>query len=227
MIAKAFGYFSKEKLAYLLCMFLAASVHGLLALISLPNKNSSEIEKSNYFSQTDSSSFIDLVSSSEHSSSSLPIAEAPKPPLPPIPSPLPANPEGPKHLLNSPRAIPQSQTKRCAFHTPNKPNKEYIQYSLSTSFLSPPPYPYEARLRHMEGTVVILLDVRKGKIVNSQIVRSSGYPLLDKTAKDWIDSHWKFPLHVNRVIKEAVTFELDDSPPLSNEKYYQTSYIPR
>ncbi|TFE66771.1 hypothetical protein A7Q09_09675 [Methylacidiphilum sp. Yel] len=225
MIAKAFGYFSKDKLAYLLCMFLAASVHGLLALISLPNKNSSEIEKNSFFSQTDSSSSIDLVSSSEHFSSSLPIAEAPKPPLPPIPSPLPTNPKGPKNIpLNSPRAISQSQTKRCAFHAPNK---EYSQYSLSTSFLSPPPYPYEARLHHMEGTVVIMLDVRKGKIVNSQIVRSSGYRLLDKTAKDWIDAHWKFPLHVNRLIKEAVTFELDDSPLPSNEKYYQTSYIPQ
>ncbi|QSR88957.1 energy transducer TonB [Methylacidiphilum caldifontis] len=219
---------SRDKLIFGICLFLAASVHGLIALVSLSHKDIAEKTEGLYSTQSDSSSFVDLVSAPESPFLTSPLLKNEEPKIS-LPSPsMPQNHTAPL-TLNKTQIIQKKQGihSEAKGNTPCLARKDYKEYNLSTSFLSPPPYPYEARLHHMEGTVVIMLDIRQGKIVSSRIVRSSGHSLLDITAKHWIDTHWKFPSHISRTVIESITFELENSSPPINEKYYQASYLPR
>jgi TonB family protein len=48
----------------------------------------------------------------------------------------------------------------------------------------PPTYPPEAVARGWQGTVHLRLDISEGgRVVRAQIVRTSGYPLLDEAAR--------------------------------------------
>jgi protein TonB len=59
--------------------------------------------------------------------------------------------------------------------------------------LNPPPvYPWVARRRHYQGTV--LLDVRvtaQGIVAEVKVARSSGYPVLDRSALKSV-RRWRF-----------------------------------
>ncbi|ACD83158.1 energy transducer TonB [Candidatus Methylacidiphilum infernorum] len=229
LLYKIVGSLSKDKLVFSLCLILAASIHGMLALVSLSNKDKPGKNVGFYYAQTDSSCFVDLVNTQQSPSLTQPSFKNEETkialPTPPLPStkPISLSQKGAQAIRKN-----QAMSYSRKGNAPCLARKEYKEYALSTSFLSPPPYPYEARLRHMEGTVVILLEIRQGKIVASRVVRSSGHLLLDVTAKNWIDSHWKFPPHVSRTLTEAITFELENAspPPSTPDKYYQASYIP-
>ncbi|QSR86430.1 hypothetical protein EM20IM_08000 [Candidatus Methylacidiphilum infernorum] len=91
-----------------------------------------------------------------------------------------------------------------------KEAQQQATYSRPLASLPPPPYPYEARLLRMEGSVILRLHVFKGRIVFSEIVRSSGYKLLDCLSKSWAETHWHFPSSFTQVILEKITFELED-----------------
>jgi protein TonB len=57
---------------------------------------------------------------------------------------------------------------------------------------SPPYPPMAARQRH-EGTVVLLILVGlDGAPKSVEVEKSSGYRELDREAKAWVLSHWKF-----------------------------------
>ncbi|ACD82639.1 Hypothetical protein Minf_0581 [Methylacidiphilum infernorum V4] len=92
-----------------------------------------------------------------------------------------------------------------------KEAQQQVTYSRPFASLPPPPYPYEARLLRMEGSVILRLHVLKGRIVFSEIVRSSGYKLLDCLSKSWAETHWHFPSSFTQVILEKITFELEDA----------------
>jgi protein TonB len=60
------------------------------------------------------------------------------------------------------------------------------------SFHPPPPYPAEARARHWEGVAQLLLSVdATGKVSSAQLLRSSGYLVLDRAALE-IAHQWRF-----------------------------------
>jgi len=91
----------------------------------------------------------------------------------------------------------------------------------------PPKYPWRARLKGWEGTVIVRTWVSaQGKAVSVHIERSSGYPTLDEAAAGSV-LNWKFrpAQRQGRVISQAVevpiTFRLQDrhGRPKNTETY--------
>lgn len=88
------------------------------------------------------------------------------------------------------------------------------------AFRNPPPrYPWQARLKGWEGTVLVRAWVsQEGKVVSVHIQRSSGYPTLDEAALQSIRA-WKFRpaqrggRRLAAVVEVPVTFRLDDVRP--------------
>lgn len=57
-----------------------------------------------------------------------------------------------------------------------------------------PSYPEIARQEGQQGLVVLAITVNDtGIITDVQVKESSGYPLLDRAAKDWVKRHWIIP----------------------------------
>ncbi len=73
-----------------------------------------------------------------------------------------------------------------------------------------PPYPYDAKRKHYQGTVIVSLNIVDGEIVDAEIASSSGYGILDAAAKNWICKKWHFPAEVTRSLTQPICFELAD-----------------
>ncbi len=71
-----------------------------------------------------------------------------------------------------------------------------------------PPYPYEAKLKHFQGTVEVALNVVAGQIVSAEVASSSGYGVLDSTAVNWIRQRWHFPTEITRNLSQPIAFHL-------------------
>jgi protein TonB len=78
-----------------------------------------------------------------------------------------------------------------------------------------PPYPPIARRIGAEGTVTLRLTVSaEGRVIQAEVVTSSGQGDLDQTARQWILAHWTYkPALENGVpvashVLAAVTFSL-------------------
>lgn len=71
-------------------------------------------------------------------------------------------------------------------------------------------YPYLARKKHIEGTVLaeFRLDAA-GMPENMKIVKTSSYAILDKAAKETIQKAAPYPAH-NRRVEIPITFRLQD-----------------
>jgi protein TonB len=62
-----------------------------------------------------------------------------------------------------------------------------------TSTHSTPPYPPDAKKNEQQGTVVLHIMISaQGDVTNATVSRSSGVPVLDQTAVDWVVRHWKY-----------------------------------
>ncbi len=73
-----------------------------------------------------------------------------------------------------------------------------------------PPYPYEAKRKRYEGTVLLALTVVEGRIVDVQVSGSSGYAILDTKAAQFIRQRWHFAPEVTRTLSQPITFQLAD-----------------
>ena len=71
-----------------------------------------------------------------------------------------------------------------------------------------PPYPYDAKAKRFQGTVLVTLDIVDGIIVSAEVASSSGYGILDSSAAQWIRQKWHFPPGTTRVLTQPVKFEL-------------------
>ncbi len=57
-----------------------------------------------------------------------------------------------------------------------------------------PIYPGFAQRNHYQGTVEVLFTVDEtGKIISADVMKSSGYPILDQAAVEVVKNKWKFP----------------------------------
>jgi protein TonB len=104
--------------------------------------------------------------------------EKPQPPPPPkpemtIPEPKP-NPPPPPPV--QPAVVPTAQ--------PKPPTEDYVPVTQPTfAVQATHVYPPEAARRHQQGTVVFMLYINgSGELDKIEIVKSSGFPLLDEAA---------------------------------------------
>jgi len=73
----------------------------------------------------------------------------------------------------------------------------------------PPTYPAQALERQLQGKVLLLVAVgRDGLVSRTEIKESSGVPLLDRHAADWVKRRWVWPAGEDRLFYVPVVFEL-------------------
>jgi protein TonB len=71
-----------------------------------------------------------------------------------------------------------------------------------------PPYPKLAIETGEQGTVVLSLTGNKaGDVISVEVKSSSGFPILDRTAADFIKAHWRLPAG-GGVFRTSITYEL-------------------
>jgi len=95
------------------------------------------------------------------------------------------------------------------------PPAEDVVRAVPTYQHNPPPeYPKMARRRGYEGTVVLeALVTREGKVKELRVLRSSGYPVLDRSAEESV-REWVFEpgsvggRKVDMWVRVPVRFEL-------------------
>ncbi len=137
-----------------------------------------------------------------------PEAVIPPPPLPvppaPVPEPAPPTPPSPVVAEADPAPQPAPSSGTAPVQEAFAPSEVVI----GNRDFPKPPYPYEAKLRHLQGTVVVSLSVVDGRIVDAAVERSSGSGLLDRTAVTWIRKKWRFPAEVTRSLTQPIAFEL-------------------
>jgi periplasmic protein TonB len=81
-----------------------------------------------------------------------------------------------------------------------------------------PPYPPLASRLGQEGTVQLRITVAPdGTVADVEVVKSSGYALLDRTAADWVKAHWRYSpairagAPVASTMPAAVNFDLENA----------------
>lgn len=97
------------------------------------------------------------------------------------------------------------------------PAESYVQASASADYLHNPrpEYPYQARINHWTGRVILLVRIdAEGSVETVQLARSSGYDILDEKAAEAVKK-WRFvPARRNGVaeagsVQVPVTFSLN------------------
>jgi protein TonB len=113
-----------------------------------------------------------------------PVPEVRKPEPPPAEDPAPAQDDHP----------PSEPLEKAALPSPSAPETEAaVELSVPLYEINPPPnYPSVARRRRYEGTVVlnVLVDTT-GRAAEVTVAQSSGYAVLDRSAKADV-SRWRF-----------------------------------
>jgi len=77
-----------------------------------------------------------------------------------------------------------------------------------------PRYPYEARARHQfgSGLVRVTLDLSTGQVAKVTVIRSTGLPVLDKSAADAF-RQWRWKPGKWKEVDLPITFTMVSSPP--------------
>ncbi|PAW79966.1 MAG: hypothetical protein B9S32_01160 [Verrucomicrobia bacterium Tous-C9LFEB] len=73
-----------------------------------------------------------------------------------------------------------------------------------------PLYPYVARVKRFQGTVMVGISVIGGRVVSAEVQSSSGYGVLDVAASSWIREKWNFPEGTTTTITIPVKYELSN-----------------
>jgi protein TonB len=80
-----------------------------------------------------------------------------------------------------------------------------------SDYLSAPrvTYPYEARKRRQEGSVLLLVEFNEdGLPVRVEVEQSSGIALLDSTARQHVNRTFRFKPGSSRTVLVPITFSL-------------------
>lgn len=121
----------------------------------------------------------------------------PPTPLPPVPMDKPLMPTVEKPIVTIARngddgggiTTTTQQPVQVSQATP-VPDQRPVAIS---STLTIPPYPMAARRMGAEGNVTLRLTVLPtGRVGNAEVVTSSGTPMLDEAAREWVVSHWVY-----------------------------------
>jgi protein TonB len=123
------------------------------------------------------------------------IASTPQPATPPPPHPL--RPKVAAHPL--PAAVPQEASN---------------ESDVAPQYLANPrpEYPFVAKQRHQEGTVLLLVTLNGAGVPTSVVVeQSSGYSVLDQAARKKVSSDWRFKPGSSSVVHVPVEFNLEQA----------------
>ena len=73
-----------------------------------------------------------------------------------------------------------------------------------------PPYPKIALDQGQQGTVVLLLTAdHEGKIISAEVKESSGFPVLDRSALDYVRRHWALPRNATtNLFETSITYRI-------------------
>jgi protein TonB len=136
--------------------------------------------------------------------------EAPTPPPEDIPLPPPPPPPDvrPEFVEESPPPRPQTAQKAAPIRAPRQMS---ISSARVSAVYSPkPPYPYEARSRHITGSGVCVLtvDTASGNVTGATMAQSTGSPILDEATTSTFQ-RWRFrPGQVAPKVKVPITFTM-------------------
>jgi TonB family protein len=71
----------------------------------------------------------------------------------------------------------------------------------------PPYYPRQYLTAHIEGLVIVEMNVdASGRVESTRIVRSSGHEGLDEYTTDWVRKYWRFPTGEQRQYEWPVAY---------------------
>jgi protein TonB len=116
----------------------------------------------------------------------------PKPAPTPRVAPAPVTPPAVVPVDTGRVAAPPQPVAPPATATPAQPAVAPAEASLAYRS-APLRYPHAALQRHMQGTVLLRVLVDEtGKPIDVQVARSSGYPLLDRSAREQVLAGWRF-----------------------------------
>jgi len=76
-----------------------------------------------------------------------------------------------------------------------------------------PPYPRIALEQAQQGSVTLLISADdSGTIVSVEVKKSSGYPVLDRGAVDYVKRHWTVPAGTgSHLFETTITYQLQAS----------------
>lgn len=93
--------------------------------------------------------------------------------------------------------------------SPSAPVKFNPQTGAEGGFYPAPGYPVTARRNRYEGTVnVEILVGEDGRVLETEVRDSSGYPLLDEAAVEVVQKRWRFPAGESRRYVWSCVFQL-------------------
>ena len=75
-----------------------------------------------------------------------------------------------------------------------------------------PIYPFAARQRHLQGTVLLLVTLDEaGNPTSVSVEQSSGYKILDQAAQKKVAADWRFKPGQSSTVHVPVEFHLEDA----------------
>ncbi|MDD4932196.1 MAG: energy transducer TonB [Methylacidiphilaceae bacterium] len=129
---------------------------------------------------------------------------------PPTQPPPPVD-KKPEPRPEPPRPMPMRSAKKTAMTVPQRPTTRYAAAAprVGDANTPKPPYPYEAALRRFQGTVQLSLTVAQGRLLSVDIVQSSGFGILDSTARQWIRQRWRLPANLSGTYTIPIVYRLE------------------
>lgn len=86
---------------------------------------------------------------------------------------------------------------------------KFVRNTTDGGYYPDPNYPGFAQRQRMQGSVVLLIAVDpSGKPASVEVTRSSGHPILDKSAEECVRERWRFPPGENRRYEWTCEFRL-------------------
>jgi TonB family protein len=123
-----------------------------------------------------------------------PVVVIKPPPPPPKPVPKPVVRQQPRYT--APNATGQGVSKIVS------------SFVLGSSGLPAPGYPYEARVAHESGEVLmhVVFDAGGG-IASAEVTKSCGYSNLDTSTRDFINENWKNSSMANKTVDVPIVYD--------------------
>lgn len=140
--------------------------------------------------------------------------------VPPKPEekPQPPQPPKPEMTIPEPKPEPPPPAPKPVVVTPPQPKPPEEKYTLITepkyARRVQPVYPQEAQRRHQQGQVTVMIYINEiGALDKVEIVKSSGYPLLDAAAikaikESQFDAEFVNSIPMGSRAEQTFTFEL-------------------